>query len=74
MLERVSRLQRQAVGLSPTGGNDYQAKSSSVEVIMRETAEENRPKELETDVFDVTLLQDPEITKRAQELIIRVNK
>lgn len=72
-MEKVGKLQRLAVGLSTSAGNEEKAKSSSVEVIMRDVAEESAPKVLD-EAFDITLLNDPELASKAQELIIRVNK
>jgi hypothetical protein len=74
-LERVSRLQRASVGLgtSPAATSGAAPKTTSVEFIMKEAAK-REIKTVESEEFDVTLLQDPDLLRQAQELIIKVTK
>jgi hypothetical protein len=73
-LERVTRIQRTAVGLSATGGREAEApKATSVEVTMRKIASEDQL-EQHVEGFDASLLSSPELALAAQELIIKVNK
>lgn len=70
-LEKVARLQRSAVGLSSTKG-DEAPKSTSVEVMMRRVADEKVASVVD-DAFDMTLLDNPETLDMAQDLIIRIS-
>jgi hypothetical protein len=74
-LERVTRIQRSAVGLSSTGGRgDSEVnKVTSVEIAMRKVSS-TETKPIENDEFDITLLSDPEVLKEAQALIVKVNR
>jgi len=74
-LEKVSKIQRAAVGLSSTGGREDSAgnKVTSVEIAMRNVSS-NDAKPLEDDEFDISLLSDPEVLKEAQALIVKVNR
>lgn len=74
-LERVTRIQRSAVGLSQTGkgSGEETPKVSSVEVVMRNIAGEH-VKPAESEDFDTSLLADPEVLSMSQDLIIKVTK
>ncbi len=74
-LEKVSKIQRSAAGLAAIGnGKEVETpKSTSVEVIMRNVADEGVPRKTE-EGFDMTLFDDPETLDKAQDLIIRVNR
>lgn len=74
-LERVSRIQRSAVGLSQTGkgSGEETPKVSSVEVVMRNIAG-TQFKSADNEDFDISLLSDPEVLSMSQDLIIKVTK
>lgn len=74
-LEKISRVQRTAVGLSSTGKDGAAVGQSSVEVVMRQIAERSAPtRKVEDNVDMDILLSDPEALQQAQELIIKVSK
>jgi hypothetical protein len=77
-LEKVARLQRQAAGLSATGGGKDDMgvhRPTSVEVVMRQTAQEEGSKQSQADELDMSaILQDENALKSAQELILRVHR
>ena len=73
-LEKVSKLQRSAVGLSNNANSGAETpKATSVEVTMRQVSSENK-QDIVNDAFDTSLLTSPELIEAAQELIIKVNK
>lgn len=74
-LEKVTKIQRSALGLGATPGVNGPTvpKATSVEVTLREAAN-HQVQTIETDEFDASLLQDTETLRKAQELIIRVNR
>jgi hypothetical protein len=72
-LEKVSKIQRGAVRADVIAKENETPRNTSVEVIMRQTAEAEG-KIVESNEFDMDLLQDPDVLEKAQELIIKVNK
>lgn len=74
-LEKISRVQRVAVGLNTTSKDGAPVGQSSVEVVMRQVAERSAPTKKTDDFVDMDiLLNDPETLSQAQELIIKVSK
>lgn len=72
-LEKVAKLQRSSVGLSSTGADKSDGpKTPSVEVVMREISSEGRVEKAEENSDISSLLQDPDLLSKAQEVIIKV--
>lgn len=76
MLEKLSKMQRVAVGLPANGGipDEKAPTTTSVEVISRTIAKKSGDGAEHVDDFDSDmLLADPETLAMAQELIVKVN-
>jgi hypothetical protein len=78
MMSTAAQIQRAAAGLSPTGavkGDDKGPKSPSVEISMRQIAENQGAKPTHVDELDFSqIYNDPEALKAAQSLVIKVNR
>lgn len=71
-LEKVAKLQRLSAGLATTGGAETRPGNMSVELTMRQIAQDSGEKRRETVDFDTeALLTNPETLEMAQELILK---
>lgn len=75
VLERLTKIQRAALGHSAQGGGEHEHSVQSIEVLLRKIAPQAVPTaENKAEGLDITqLLTDPASLERAQELILRVN-
>lgn len=73
-MESVVKIQRMAAGLSTTGQPKEENRSTTnVEVAMREVSQTSTPQIVHDDNLDMsTLLNDPKLLEKAQEVVIRV--
>lgn len=71
-MERIAKIQRSAVGLSTSGGDQVQPKSTSVEVAIKNTTQEG-PRKVEENLLDPALFEDPALLSAAQDLVIKVS-
>ncbi len=74
-LDKVSKIQRAALGISSNEKSEERHKNTSIELIMREQSEKiGRKINSDDESSIIDLLQDEETIKQAQELILRVSK
>ena len=74
-LDKVAKLQRAALGLSTAGAaKDTDQKMPQVEVIMREVSQQGKVEQREEDTDMTSLLQNPDLLQKAQEVIIKVGQ